>query len=216
MKIKLFTAFLLSFFINVTFAASLTTWKDTYNERADIWIQLHDKPGNEEDWIGIYPKNTNNSQVNVVSQVWANDTSITQYDEGDWYKFEDTDSDHFGEAGYYTKYSVQSPAGEYEARFFLNNGYQLEAKTVVFRIGNEVNTQLTLNKQNYATNDSVQVSYSSMLGDSEDWFGIYKKDDNNDWGNVKAMELVWWLHRWRYNNRLRESGRWGLRSKGFL
>jgi len=186
MKLKMIIFFLFSFFINVAFGASLTTWKNNYDIQTDVWIQLHDKPRNEKDWIGIYPKNASNDWDNVVSWVWANDTSVTQYDEGDWYKFEDTDSDHFGESGYFTNYSVQPPAGEYEARFFLNDGYQLEAKTVVFRVGNEVNTQLVLDKQNYATNDSVQVNFSSMLGDPQDWFAIYKKGDSNDWGNVKA------------------------------
>jgi len=102
-------------------ATDISTWKSNYTSGTDIWIEIEDKPDNAQDWVGIYPKGANNSWNNVVAWRWAKNTSATQYDKGDWYKFDLDD-------------------GAYEARFFLNNSYTVEDK-VSFTVGKQVNNR---------------------------------------------------------------------------
>lgn len=184
--VRILSIFLFTFFVNTAFAIDILTWKTEYESDEDVWIELKDKPNNIQDWIGVYPVGSSNDWGNVVSWVWANDTSQTSVDPGDWYKFEDTTGEHFGEEGNYTNYQVALPPGEYEARFFLNNSYVVEAKTAAFTVKAESTVQLILDKQTYASNDTVQVSYSGMSGERDDWLAIYEKGDSTAWGNVKA------------------------------
>ncbi len=85
---------------NVTLNAS----KNEYESGEEIIIVFSGMAGNKQDWIGIYPKNSNNDWNNVLSWKWTDgkiDGNI---------KLEGVVS------------------GEYEARAFLNNSFNLETK----------------------------------------------------------------------------------------
>ena len=45
-------------------------------------------------------------------------------------------------------------------------------------------TSIETNKNIYATQEKIEVSFNGMLGDSHDWIAIYPKGSSNDWGNV--------------------------------
>jgi parallel beta-helix repeat protein len=94
---------------SLAYTANIISWKANYSSGSDVWIELEDKPNNAQDWVGIYPAGSTNDWDNVVEWKWAKDTSPTQVDQGDWYKFQLDD-------------------GKYEARFFLNNSFTLNDK----------------------------------------------------------------------------------------
>lgn len=171
--------------INTSWATEIKSYKDHYLTNENVWVELIGKPGNEKDWIGIYPAGASNDWANVVSWVWAYDTSKVEVHSGDWYKFKNSSLKDYAGKGYFSNYAIQLPPGNYEARFFLNNSYNLVTKdTFTVQAGDE--TQLTLDKQSYAANDTLMINYAAMSGDPEDWLGIYKKGDSNDWANQKA------------------------------
>ena len=151
-------------------AVDITTWKTTYPTRGDVWIQLHDKPNNNKDWIGIYPAKSNNSWSNVVQWEWARNTSPTQVDLGDWYKFK------------------KLKDGDYEARFFLNNTFVTKDK-ISFSIGKKIKSIRTLKKE-YKANEKVSVKVTKDHLGEKDWVGIYPKNSNNSWVNVIAWNWI--------------------------
>ncbi len=102
-------------------ATEILSWKDNYPTGNSTWIELKDKPNNYHDWIGIYPRNSNNSWNNVVALVWARNTSPTAVDPGAWYEFE-------------------LPDGEYDARFFLNKTNTVVEASVAFSVGQKPST----------------------------------------------------------------------------
>jgi len=48
-------------------------------------------------------------------------------------------------------------------------------------------TTIQTEKEVYFNNEIIKVNLTEMLGDKQDWVGIYPADDNNDWANV----LTW-------------------------
>jgi len=97
-------------------STDISSWKTNYTSGGDVWIQLEDKPNNTQDWVGIYPKGSSNDWSNVVDWRWAKETSTTEVDPGDWYKFKLND-------------------GTYDARFFLNNTFTVD-ESISFSVGN--------------------------------------------------------------------------------
>jgi len=96
-------------------AVKITTSKASYKSTEHVWIKLSNKPGNAKDWIGIYKAGSNNDWGNVVAWKWAKEDS-KKYP--NWYMF------------------PAIKAGKYEARFFLNNSFKLEAKSGFSVTGN--------------------------------------------------------------------------------
>jgi len=104
----------------ITFVASvpfnekstLTSYKANYNAGESIWIQIDDKRNINsypKDWIGIYPKNSNNDWDNVLDWKFVKDKSDTQFGGHNWYEFDGLSE------------------GAYEARVFFRNPYRIEA-----------------------------------------------------------------------------------------
>ncbi len=143
----------------------ITSLEHQHGSNTSTWIKVKDKPGNAQDWVGIYPVGASSAWGNVVDWSWANETSEAN-DPGDWYKF-------------------TLPDGNYEARFFLNNTYTIEDSTP-FIVGDVVSVN-TL-KLVYGVNEDIGVNVANISG-NQDWVGIYPKGTSNSWGNVKTW--VW-------------------------
>ena len=45
-------------------------------------------------------------------------------------------------------------------------------------------TSVETNKEKYKNNENITVTFSEMGGNAQDWIGIYKENDNNDWENI--------------------------------
>ncbi|CAA6814481.1 MAG: Unknown protein, partial [uncultured Thiotrichaceae bacterium] len=120
-------------FINTSWATDIHSYKNVYSVDEDVLIKLTtDNQINEKDWIAIFQAEADNDWANVVSWVWAKDTSDADF-YGNWYQFEDRESDLFNQPGGHGKYSVKLPVDDYEARFFLNNSYDVE-KSIAFSV----------------------------------------------------------------------------------
>ena len=151
---------------SLAWTVEITTWKDNYESGTNhVWMKVHNKPGNEKDWIGIYPVNANNSWNNVVSWTWARDITPAN-DPGDWYQF------------------VNLVDGNYEARFFLNNTYVVE-DSIPFSVGDVV--RISTSKESYNVDEAVGVTVTHISG-NDDWVGIYPKGSSNAWANVKTWK----------------------------
>lgn len=141
------------------FATSVNTSKLVYNPNEPIKVTVSDMSGNYQDWIGIYPANASNAWGNVLSWRWSGgirDGKITL----------DT-----------------LPIGNYEARAFFNNSFNLEA-SYAFSVQGNLNTDITTSKESYNSNEPIKVTINGMLGNYEDWVGIYPANASNAWGNV--------------------------------
>jgi len=156
--------------VSLAWSANLTSYQSNYNSDSDVWIELQDKPNNGYDWVGIYPSDSNNDWENVVAWRWAKDTSPTQVDQGDWYKFNLED-------------------GKYEARFFLNNSFTVNSK-VSFNVGDVPSVTLKT-KNKYKSDEVVNVKISGELSENQDWIGVYPVGSSNDWENVLAWNWVY-------------------------
>ena len=167
--------------------ADITSWKSNYDSNSDVWIELKDKPGNAQDWIGIYKAGSDNSWSNVIKWRWAKDTTPTQVDKGDWYKFHLDD-------------------GKYEARFFLNNSFTVE-ESISFSVGEQNNEpSIKLSKSIYQENEKLSINLDNLPSNNGDWVGVYAKGASNDWGNVI---------RWSYTNGTKSMNKDGI-EKGTL
>ena len=156
--------------VSLAWSANLTSYQGNYNSDSDVWIELQDKPNNRYDWVGIYPSDSNNDWENVVAWRWAKDTSPTQVDQGDWYKFNLED-------------------GSYEARFFLNNSFTVNSK-VSLNVGDVPSVTLKT-KNKYKSDEVVNVKISGELSENKDWVGVYPVGSSNDWKNVLAWNWVY-------------------------
>jgi hypothetical protein len=161
--IKRVLALLLIVSASLFAAVTVSVDKTTYAPAENIKVTLSGMPGNEGDWVGIFPKNSSNEWENVLT--WKFDGNVTD--------------------GTHTLDGV--PAGEYEARVFLNNSYTLLAKTS-FKVEDvSYNTTITTSQATYESNKPIRVTVANMPGNEGDWIGIFPKDAESVWENV----LTW-------------------------
>jgi len=154
---------------NVVLKATVTTEKDKYFTNEQITVTFENMSGNQEDWIAIYPAGSTTDWNNVI--LWK-----------------------------YTKGSVNGnlsfdnlPVGNYSVRAFFNNSFDLKSSYafVVKEQNIDNSISLTLNKDNYAQNELVYVTFDKMEGNNADWIGIYPSGASNAFNNVID---------WKYTN----------------
>ena len=133
------------------------------------------------DWIGIYKKGDDNSWGNVIEWVWAKDLNFNAI-----IGFKDTLVMPLDKSKY--KSGI-----EYEARYFLNNSFITKLKSTPFKmknVGSPVNS-LDYRSPFDGVHEIWVGGFTQRVTSpaSQDWIGIYKKGDDNSWGNV--IEWVW-------------------------
>jgi hypothetical protein len=147
-------------FISALHAATINVSQDVYTSDEDIVVTFDNMLGDSEDWVGIYPSGASNDWDNVVNWSWTGGVKSG------------------------TVVLDALPQGNYEARAFYQNSFHTEA-AVSFSVqnGNAVTTIKT-SKDLYTPDETVRVIVKHMLGDGEDWVGIYPAGSSNDWNNV--------------------------------
>lgn len=145
------------------FAAQITLNKATYTPQENIEITLANMPGNEGDWVGIFPKDSESIWDNV--KTWKHDGAVVD--------------------GTYILDGVG--AGEYEARVFLHNSYTQLAKSDFSVEEKSYNVAVTTSKPTFEVGEGITVTLSNMPGLEGDWVGVYPKDSNDSWENI----LTW-------------------------
>ncbi len=146
--------------INNLSAATLTTNKPSYTTTDTIKINFNEMTNHHKDWIAIYPANSSTEWKNVVKWAWTQNKS-----EG-------------------TLTFKNLPAGQYEARAFYNNSYDIEAKHAFQVTGNQAKAELSATKAIFKADEDVLINFKNINGATNDWLAIYPADKNNDWGNV--------------------------------
>ncbi len=115
-------------------------------------------PGNAQDWIGVVPVSYRDDQLSQ----WF-------YTNG-------------AQSGTMTFNAL--PDGEYEVRGYFNNQYVVKARHR-FRVGNVLNTIVRTQKDVYAPNETIVVTYSGFPGNASDWIGVvpasYKDEQLAQW-----------------------------------
>ena len=154
---KLFIAVL---FLGTLNAATLQTDKGTYTPNESVTVNFEEVVGDAQNWMAIYSEASSNEWANVIQWTWTGD---------------DANGSHTFQA---------LPVGEYEARVFYNNSYDVEAskKFTVEGVANPV--LLTVNKAKYSSNESPIVTFENMSGNVKDWIAIYPAGSTNVWANV--------------------------------
>ncbi len=172
--IALLTLFVISVFATGgSIEASIVTSKTVYEVDEKIEVTVNDMLGDGEDWIGIYPLGSSNDWGNVLSWSWTNGIK----------------------EGTLSLSGLQ--AGEYEVRAFFSNSFNLEA-SVEISVNKEPQiqeAQISTSKYSYNAGESIKVTVNDMLGNGEDWVGIYPFGSSNDWGNVLS---------WSWTNGIKE------------
>ena len=150
--------------LNIT---SILTNKNEYTPNESILTTFKNLSGNNKDWLAIYKKGSVSNWENMIQWSWAGNIN--------------------GQHNF-----DPLVAGEYEARVFFNNTFNVEA-THAFKVSNEnpINAIVTTNKIKYTINDPIVASYNNMSGSDKDWIAIYPKGSNNNWENM----IQWaWIH----------------------
>ncbi len=154
---KYFILLFLTFFS--LHAASITLNKPTYNAGESITVTLTDVTGQSNNWVGIFQKNTPNN--------WAYDLKDK------WFNFKPN--------GTLTITAPQN-AGDYEIRLFYNDSLNM-VKKVSFKV-NGAEPTITLNKTQYNPNENISVNLANIAGVSNNWVGIFKKNDLSTWDTL--------------------------------
>jgi len=158
---KIFSLLLL-IFATLLNATTVRSDKHNYLETDTVTIQFKEMTGLNKDWIGIYPVGTNTDWNNVVQWRWTGDKASG------------------------TVVFKDLPKGNYRVHAFYNNTYRSEARNE-FRVGSKSENEVTFietRKKTYTEKEKIQVLVERMLGDPQDWVGIYPKGSSNDWKNV--------------------------------
>ena len=131
-----------------------------------IEIILNNSYGDRQDWVGIYPKGASNEWKNVLS-----------------WKYTDGIKD-FGKL----LLTGLSNAGEYEARLFYRNSYNVEA-VVPFKVKDLNNVLIGHNKMSYSCEEHIFAYIENMPENEKDWVGVYPVDSDNTFTN--AVGWMW-------------------------
>ena len=147
-------------------AVTIETDKSIYGSNENIVANFTEMLGAEDNWIGIYPAQSNNDWGNVLQWNWAEETS--------------------GVVNF-----TSLPIGEYEVRAFYENSYTVEAKYAFTIQENAVLMPVVigLNQEVYLLDEVIEVTFENMLANAGDWIGIYPTGSSNDWGNV--IDWTW-------------------------
>lgn len=140
--------------------AEIRANKEVYALNEAISVNYENMSGNDEDWIGIYPQNSNNDWGNIVQWAWTNGDIVGNHN------FEPL------------------PVGDYEVRAFFNNSFNTEARYAFSVEGQNAVATVSTNKKVYEPNEQVIASFTNMSGDNEDWMGIYPAGSSNAWENI--------------------------------
>jgi len=167
MKKKIIYIFLLV--VSILNGATVETTKDIYAPQEKIRVHVSGMLGHEKDWIGIYPVGSTSIWENVLRWEWTG--AVIN--------------------GPVTLDNLAN--GSYEVRIFFQDSFIVEASDSFLVEGDVLDVELNSSKNTYLPNEEIEINFAHMLGDEEDWIGIYSVDSTNEWENV--------LH-WKYTEGL--------------
>ena len=133
----------------------------------NLLVQFENMAGNINDWIALYPVKSNNEWQNVVLWKWIKNRQNGSIDLDPKENFQ---------------------VGEYEARAFFNNSFNLEAISNPIFITPCNNAVILDSKKEFFKNEDVIVNFENMSNDPKNWIGIYKKGKKTLAENILAWK----------------------------
>jgi len=172
-KIIKLTLALISLFtyVNATEVAILTTEKN-----GAITVKVDSTEIGIDDWIAVYPKNSNSNWINVLDWKWAKDL-------------------HQIRGTKYVQYNGAhriDTVGDYKVQYFKNNTYTVHKSLdfTIKKIDSPVNSIAYISPFDGVHEIWIGGFTPRLTAPApKDWVGIYEKNDDNSWGNV--IEWVW-------------------------
>ena len=146
---------------------TIKTDKHGYIVGENVVASFKNMLGDSDDWIGVYEYGASNDWDNVVAWSWSGGTvngSVVLKD---------------------------IPSGKYQVRAFFKNSFEKQAEIHFFvdEVGEANDITLITNHSSYKSNQKITVKFSNMLGDSEDWIGIYPAGSQSNLDN--RIDLKW-------------------------
>ena len=143
---------------------SVSTEVSTYPANATVTVNVNGTLSNNKDWIGVFKKGT--------QKKWGNQIA--------WNFLEGKHSVAL------TTNKKPMPEGAYEVALFFNNSFDAVEASASF----DVYSKPTISIVSKTANKPVTVNVQGKLSGHKDWAGIYKKGDDNTWGNVLAWGWI--------------------------
>ena len=134
----------------------------TYHFGDVITVSFDAMPGNRSDWIAIAPLNAAPNEFS-------------------WWSY----TDGAASGSFTTEADDKLPPGTFVVRAFFDDGYTIEAESEPFTIDGSLGTlaaQLTPLKGSYGGLEPVEVTFSGLAGNSNDWIGAFRT-----WGSMKSF-----------------------------
>ncbi|HHD75206.1 MAG TPA: hypothetical protein ENK82_04150 [Campylobacterales bacterium] len=139
--------------------------KDCYER---LFVSFKNMGANHNDWIGLYPINSNNEWKNVKAWRWIVNM------ENDRVRLD---------------YPKNIVSGEYEIRAFFHNSYNVEAKsTPLFITPCSTKIELSTSQEQYFLNQPVKVNFKDSSNAEQNWIGIYKAGTQTLYKNNLAWQ----------------------------
>jgi hypothetical protein len=142
----------------------IKTSKDVYSDYETIKVNFQSASGDNNDWIGLYPKGVDSQWGNQLQWSWTNGKSSGE------------------------KVFNGLPAGEYEVRIFFNNSFHEEA-SYGFKVEalNREPIDISLNKNTYDPFELIYIDVENIKEERGEWVGIFNVGDLNQ----KKRALQW-------------------------
>ncbi|MBL58169.1 MAG: hypothetical protein CMO75_00720 [Verrucomicrobiales bacterium] len=136
---------------------AVATDKATYISGEAIVVNFKNGEGNPKDWVGLYGPDMTPGEVGSLKWAYVSGSSTA------------------GEGlteGVIT-FADGLPAGDYVARFFINDGYTQMANTE-FNVVDP--PSVATSRAKFAAGSPIVVNFSSGPGNAKDWIGLYRPD----------------------------------------
>ncbi|MDB4797169.1 Ig-like domain-containing protein, partial [bacterium] len=142
----------------------LTLSKAAYEEGEQIEISYSGRPGNAQDWVGIYKEGQKPGDYDSVQ-----------------YQF--LDGKTSGELIF-----DPLPSGKYEVHLFADDSYQ-KLYTAHFDVREAGSPLVTTSKGIYNFGETINISYAAGPGNQKDWIGLHEEGKRGTWPTVKHEQL---------------------------
>jgi len=147
-------------------AVSVQTQSASIDANSHVIISATDLPGNERDWVAIFPDEAANTFANIVVYRFTHGIHAGDIDMG------------------------LIPPGRYEARSFNAGSWQSTSRYHFAVVGNARVTHVTTTKDTFATNESVHATFDNMPGDNHDWLAIFPVGATSTFANIVAYHYT--------------------------
>ncbi|NVJ59837.1 MAG: hypothetical protein HWE27_05570 [Gammaproteobacteria bacterium] len=133
---------------------TIKTSKSTFLDNENIMVSFSGASGDAYDWIGLYRQGGQNSEY--INWQYLNGATNG------------------------SRQFAPLPEGNYEARLFFNDSYNVEA-TVRFSVESTGQSGPTLRpaKSTFSSRENIVIEFRNSAGNEYDWIGLYQRGDEN-------------------------------------